>query len=139
MKSILYLAVVFFLIVSFNKAEAQNIDPYSINLIVSAGVVNDKIVLGAKSEGMYSTTGYEITYCAEVSKNEVYIKFGNVNAPAAGSTVFAPATCYIDLGKLEYGEYKITFEHNKKKTNGKLIVGSTIELTIDSGSNIKPK
>ena len=141
MKRILYLTVVFFLIVSLNKAEAQNqkIDPYLIHLIVSAGTVNDKIVLGVKSERMYPTTGYEITYSVEMRKNELYIKFGTANAPEEGLTVFAPATCYIDLGKLEQGEYKITFEHNKKKTNGKLIVDSVLELTIDAGSNIKLK
>ena len=141
MKSILSLAIVFFLIVSFNKAESQNIDPRLTNLEISAGIVNDKIVLGVKSEGMYPTTEYNITYCVEKlkNKNKTYIKFGGTTAPEEGSTVFAPATCYIDLGKLEHGEYEITFEHNEKKTNGKLIVGSTLELTIDKGSNIKLK
>jgi hypothetical protein len=139
MKSILSLAIVFFLIVSFNKAEAQNIDPRLTNLEVSAGIVNDKIVLGVKSERMYPTTGYNITYRVEKRKNKTYIKFWGTTVPEEGSTVFAPATCYIDLGKLEHGEYEITFEHNEKKTNGKLIVGSTLELTIDKGSNIKLK
>ena len=139
MKNILYLTLVFFLTVSINKAEAQHNDPFSTNLVVSAGTVNDKIILGVKSELMYSTTGYEITYSVEMRKNVTYITFGNTKAPEVGSTVFAPATCYIDLGKLEHGEYKITFEHNEKKTKGKLIVGSSIELTIDEGSNIKLK
>jgi hypothetical protein len=62
-----------------------------------------------------------------------------MKAPEVGATVFAPATCKIDLGKLKHGEYKITFEHNEKKTNGKLIVGSTIELKLDAGSNIQLK
>lgn len=107
--------------------------------MVSAGAVNDKIILGVESAGRYPTTGYEITYCAEVRKNEIYIKFGNTITPEEGLTVFAPATCYIDLGKLEHGKYKITFEHDEKKTNGKLIVGSVLELKIDAGSNIKSK
>lgn len=139
MKSILYLALVFFLIVSFNKAEAQNMDSFLNNLMVSAGEINDKIVLRIESERMFSTTGYEITYSLEVRKNVTYITFGKTKAPEVGATVFAPARCKIDLGKLEHGEYKITFEHNEKKTNGKLIVGSTIELKIDAGSNIQLK
>ncbi len=137
MKSILYLAVLFFLISSCNKDyEMQNIDT---DLLVSAGVENEKVGLGIESERMYPTPGHEITYCDKVRKNEIYIKFKKIHAPAVGLTVLAPATCSIDLGELENGEYKITFELNKKKTNGKLIVGSNVELTIDSGSNVKPK
>lgn len=137
MKSILYLAALFFLISACNKDyEVQNIHS---DLLVSAGVVNDKVGFGIESERMYPTPGHEITYCDKVRKNEIYVKFKKINAPAGGLTVLAPATCSIDLGQLENGEYKITFELNKKKTNGKLIVGSTVELTIDSGSNVKPK
>lgn len=137
MKSILYLAVCFFLIASCNKDyEVQNIDT---DLLVSAGVVNDKIGLGVESERMYPTPGHEITYCEKVRKKEIYVKFKKINSPAGGLTVLAPATCSIDLGELENGEYKITFELNKKKTYGKLIVGSNVELTLDSGSNVKPK
>ncbi len=139
MKFISYLVVVFFLIVSFKKNEVQNINPYISNFIVSASEVNNKIVLNVKSVRFFSTTGYGITYCVEVRNNEIYIKFIKINAPEVGCTTFAPATCKIDLGKLEHGKYKITFEHNKKKTNGKLIVGSTVELMIVSGSNVKAK
>jgi len=137
MKSILYLAALFFLISSCNKDyEVQNIDS---DLLVSAGIVNDKVGFDVESERLYPTTGHGITYCDKVRKNEIYVKFKKINAPAVGLTVLAPATCSIDLGILENGEYKITFELNKKKTNGKLIVGSTGELTIDAGSNVKPK
>jgi len=137
MKRILFLAALFFLISSCKKDyEVQNIDT---DLLVSAGVENEKVGLGIESERMYPTPGHEITYCDKGSKNEIYIKFKKINAPAGGSTVLAPASCSIDLGELENGEYKITFELNKKKTNGKLIVGTNVELTIDSGSNVKPK
>lgn len=137
MKSILYLAVLILLISSCNKDyEVQSIDT---DLLVSAGLENEKIGLGIESERMYPTSGHEITYSDKIRKNEIYIKFKNINAPAGGLTVLAPATCSIDLGELEKGEYKITFELNKKKTNGKLIVGSNAELTIESDSNVKLK
>jgi hypothetical protein len=137
MKSILYLTIVFFLVVSFDNSH-ENKQNRS-NFIVSASAVNDKIVLSVKSVMFYPNTGYKITYREKVLKNEIFIEFENINAPSRGGTAFAPARCYIDLGKLKHGEYNITFEHNKKKTNGKLIVGTKIELTLDSASNVKLK
>ena len=137
MKTILYLSVLFFLFSSCNKDfESQNIDS---DLFVSAGIVDNNVRLGVQSERMYPTPGYQITYSDKVRKNEIYIKFKKINAPELGLTVLAPATCSIDLGKLEDGEYRITFELNEKKTNGKLIIGSAVGLTLDSGSNVKPK
>jgi hypothetical protein len=49
-----------------------------------------------------------------------------------------PAKCRINLSTLTAGEYKVTFELNKKKTKGKLKVGTSTELTIESGGNVKP-
>jgi hypothetical protein len=96
MKSILYLAALFFLISSCNKDyEVQNIDS---DLLVSAGIVNDKVGFDVESERLYPTTGHGITYCDKVRKNEIYVKFKKINAPAVGLTVLAPATCSIDLG-----------------------------------------
>ena len=137
MKTILYLSVLFFLFSSCNKDfESQNIDS---DLFVSAGIVDNNVRLGVQSEKWYPTAGHQITYSDKVRKNEINIKFKKINVPAVGLTILDPATCSIDLGKLEDGEYRITFELNEKKTNGKLIIGSTVELTLDSGSNVKLK
>jgi hypothetical protein len=71
-------------------------------------------------------------------KNKVHVKFKKITVHDFGFAAFTPAQCFIDLGELANGEYEITFELHKKKTKGKLIVGSTIELTLDAGSNVKP-
>jgi hypothetical protein len=54
-----------------------------------------------------------------------------------GTTSFGPAKCTIGIGKLANGEYPVTFVLNKKKTKGKLVVGTSATLTIDAGSNVK--
>ena len=136
MKSILYLAVLFILICSCKKDyEVQDIDT---DLLVSVSSANDKVSFDVESERRFSTSGYTITYSHKVQSNEICVKFKKINVPTEGLTVLTPAKCSIDLGELENAEYKVTFELNKKKTNGKLIVGSTVELTIDSGGNVKP-
>jgi hypothetical protein len=92
-----------------------------------------------ETEREYSCSNFEIINCEKTRNNEIYIHFKKVKVSDLCLTSLGPAKCTIDLGKLSDGEYSVTFELNNKKTKGKLKVGSTLELTIDTGGNVKPK
>jgi len=107
------------------------------DILVSITKVDNDILISAQTERDYSTLGHQIAFCEKVKKKEIYIEFKKVKVPAAGLTALGPATCNIDLGNIENGEYSVTFKLNKKKTKGKLIVGTSTQLYIDSGGNVK--
>lgn len=137
MKTIVYLAILSFLFNACNKDfKSQKIDS---DLLVSAQKLNEDISLNAETEKRYPSAGYQITFSEKVRKNEIYIEFKKVNVPKVGLTVLEPATCSINLGNLENGEYNVTFELDRKKTKGKLIVGPTTVLNLDAGGNVKLK
>lgn len=137
MKNLILLCTLFSLIISCNKDyEKVNIDS---DILISTEKTDKDILLNAETERYFATLGHQITYCYKLKKKEIRIEFKKVIVPAAGLTALGPATCSINLGDLENGEYDITFEHKKNKTKGKLIVGTTAELNIDSGGNVKPK
>lgn len=135
MKNIILLTTLLFLVISCNKDyETINIDS---DILVSTEKLDNTILLTAETERNYATLGHQITFCDKVKKKEVYIEFKKVKVPEVGLTALGPATSSINLGSIENGEYAVTFELNGKKTKGKLIIGNSAELNIDSGSNVK--
>jgi len=135
MKKIFSVVALLFLFNACGKDfEVQNIDS---DLIVAAELASNQVVINAQSEKIYPSGGYQITYNDKVRKNEICIDFKKMQVPEAGFAVFYPATCSIDLGKLEEGEYQIKFKLNKQETNGKLVIGATADLTLDAGGNVK--
>ena len=109
------------------------------DILVSAQKSGAEILLGAETKRIYPTLGHQITFRDIEKEKEVYIKFEKIKVPEKGLTALGPATCSINLGKLQNGEYDIVFELNKKKIKGKLIVGETTELNIYQEGNVKPK
>jgi hypothetical protein len=114
--------------------ELQNIDS---ELFVAAELSNNQVVINVQSEKIYPSGGYQITYNDKVRKNEICIDFKKLQVPDAGFAVLYPATCSIDLGKLEKGAYQIKFKLNKQETNGNLVIDTAADLTLEAGGNVK--
>lgn len=137
MNNLIFLFVVFFLFSSCNKdLNEVNIDS---DILISTEKNDQNVLLNASTEKHYPTLGYQIRYREQVKDKEIKIEFIEVIAPEVGLTALGPARCSINLGDLEHGAYDITFELNQVETKGKLIVGTTAELTIESGGNVKPQ
>lgn len=135
MKKIFSVVALLFLINACSKDfELQNIDS---DLIVAAELSNNQVIINVQSEKIYPSGGYQITYNDKVRKNEICIDFKKMQVPEAGFAVLYPATCSIDLGKLEKGEYQIKFNLNKQETNGNLVIGTAADLTLEAGGNVK--
>lgn len=137
MKYLHLLSLFFFLIVSCKKD--YEIVAINSDVLVSTEKVHSEVLLNAETEMLYGTLGHQITFCNKIKNKEIYIKFKKVLVPALGATALGPASCSINLGDLDFGEYAVTFELNKKKTSAKLIVGNTVELSFDSVANVKPQ
>lgn len=137
MKNLVFLFVLFFLFGSCKKDyKVEKIDS---DVLVSANQTSEGIIIHAETEKIYSCIGHQITYCEKVRKNEIFIEFKKVKIQEVCLMALGPATSRINLSDLANGEYNVTFELNKKKTKGKLKIGTTTELIIDSGGNVKPK
>lgn len=115
--------------------ELEKIDS---DILVGGGNTDSGVIIHGETERVYSCLSHQIIYCEKTRKHEIYIHFKKVKIPDMCLTALGPAECTIELGNLEAGEYNITFELNDKKTKGKLKVGTTTELTLDSGGNVKP-
>ena len=137
MKKLIFLFGLLFLFGSCKKDyQYEKIDS---DILVKAESQDSRISIRCETEREYSCSNFGITYCAKARNNEIVVHFKKVKVSDLCLTSFGPAKCIIDLGQLPDGEYSVTFELNNKKTKGKLKVKSTIELTIDSGGNVKPK
>lgn len=135
MKKIIFLFTLAFL-VSSAKQNSQTEEIRS-DILVSVINLEAGIELRCKTEQGFSCSNYSIDFDIKTQNNEIFIQFNKLNIPDMGTTSFGPAKCTIGIGKLANGEYPVTFVLNKKKTKGKLIIGSDVELTLDSGSNVK--
>lgn len=137
MKKIIFLLTLVFIIGSCKKDyQLEDIDS---DILVSAINQDSEIEIKGETEREYNCSNYAITNCYKTRKNEIYIHFKKVQVSDMCLTSLGPAKCTIGMGKLANGEYPITFELNNKKTKGKLKVGTTTELILDSGGNVKPK
>jgi hypothetical protein len=137
MKKLTLLFTLFFLFGSCKKDyQLEKIDS---DILVIADQQDSNIEIRCETEREYSCSNFEIINSEKTKNNEITVHFKKIKVSDLCLTSLGPASCAIDLGKLSDGEYSVTFELNNKKTNGKLKVGSTIELTLDSGGNVKPK
>ncbi|HRO76879.1 MAG TPA: hypothetical protein PLP27_12115 [Crocinitomicaceae bacterium] len=137
MKKILLVTSILFLINSCNKAyKLENIDS---DLLAYVNSETENPTLIVITEKTYPSSGYQITHYKRISKKEIYVKFKKISVPSAGLAVITPAMFVFDLKKLSNEEYDVVFELDKKKTKGKITIGTSVELTLESGSNIKPK
>ena len=137
MKKIIFFLTLIFLISSCKKDyQLEEIDS---DILVSVVNKDSEIEIKGETEREYSCSNYTIINSNKNRKNEIYIHFKKVQVPDICLTSIGPAKCTIGIGKLANGDYPITFELNNKKTKGNLKVGSTTELILDSGGNVKPK
>jgi hypothetical protein len=109
------------------------------DILVLAESQDSVITFRCETEREYSCSNFEIINAVKTKNNEITVHFKKIKVSDLCLTSLGPAKYTIDLGKLSNGEYSLTFELNNKKTKGKLNVGSTLELTIDAGGNVKPK
>lgn len=135
MKKIIFLFTLTFLI-SSAKQNSQSEEIRS-DILVSVINLDEGIELRCKTEQSFSCSNYSIDFDVKTQNNEIFIQFNKLNIPDMGTTSFGPAKCTIGIGKLANGEYPVTFVLNKKKTKGKLVVGTSATLTIDAVSNVK--
>lgn len=135
MKTLFYFFTLTTFLLSCNKD--YDIVRIQSDIIVSSEKVNNDVVINAETDKQYSTLGHEILFCNKTGKSDVLIEFKKIKSPHTGLTALGPAKCSVNLGRLESGEYDLTFKLNKTKTKGKLIVGDSTLLTIEQGGNVK--
>lgn len=136
MKKVIFLLSLLFIVGSCKKDyELEKIDS---DILVEIGKNDSGVIIHGETERVYSCFDHQIIYCEKTRKDEIYVQFKKVKIPNMCLTALGPAGCTIELGNLDDGEYSVTFELNNKKTKGKLKVGATTELTLDSGGNVKP-
>ncbi len=137
MKNLIFLLAIVFLANSCKKDDT--VEKIESDILVSASMTENSVLITCQTERIYPCFGHQITYCDQTRNNEIFVEFKKIQASDLCLTMPAPATCTVDLGVLKSGEYDVTFKLNDQKTEGKLIIGTIVELTLDSGSNVKPE
>jgi hypothetical protein len=135
-KNIFLLTFLFFVLSCKKNEDLEKIDS---DILVELGNDDSGIILFAQSERIYTCSNYQLVVCHKMRKDEIYVGFENVKSPEVCLTSLGPAACVIELGKLEAGDYTVTFELNRKKTKGRLKVGASAELDLDAGGNVRSK
>jgi hypothetical protein len=137
MKNLIFHLAIVFLAGSCKKD--HNLEKIDSDILVSASMTENSISITCQTERIYPCLGYQITYCDKMRNNEIFVEFKKVQLSGICLAMPAPASCTVDLGALKAGEYNLVFKLNDQKTEGKLIIGSTVELALDSGGNVKPE
>lgn len=131
--------VVFILFLSYSCRKDKVQNSIDSNILVSAEKENNHVIIRAETEKEYSTSGYQIIYDLEIVGNELTIEFKEIKEPNFALQVITPAKCNINLGNLNTQNYDLIFQLNGNKTSGILIVSNNnVEMSIETGSNVKP-
>jgi hypothetical protein len=112
--------------------------PIDSDILLEVVEKSGSVHLLAETVKEYGCLGYIIDYSQRRLGSNITIKFKYIEEPDGCLTAIGPATCDINLGELDNGEYSIKFKLNGETSEGE-ILSDPLRLEISESGNVKLK
>lgn len=95
------------------------------------------LILNCRTERIYPCANYRIAFDLTRSGSSILVRFRYIDLGTACATAIGPATCTLDLGALDPGDYSVEFRVGTGVTRVDLVVDAgAYRVTPDAGESV---